>query len=102
MDTLARNLEILGQHLDLLPVEKQSVARWLCEEWRGGSSKLPRQLRFRIANHFTYNLALPDAPKWLTRELALELLASNKVAIARRKRTGASRSLPSGLRDLSK
>lgn len=102
MDSTARNLQILQKHLDLLPAEKQGVARWLCEEWRGGTSKLPRQLRFRIVNHFNYNLSLPDAPNWLLRELSLELLASSKVAIARRNRVGASRSAPIGPRLLPK
>nr|CEN54955.1 putative integron gene cassette protein [uncultured bacterium] len=86
MDSTERNLQILKQHLDLLPVEKQGVARWLCEEWLGGTSKLPRQIRFRIAKHFSYNLSLPDAPNWLVRELTLELLSSQKAVIARRNR----------------
>ena len=98
MESTARNLDLLEKHLDLLPPEKQSIARWLSEEWRGGDSKLPRQLRLRIANYFNYNLALPDAPNWLLRELSLELLASGKSSIARRSRVGASRRVPAGPR----
>jgi len=99
MESIARNLALLDKHLDLLPPEKQAVARWLCEEWRGGDSKLPRQLRIRIANYFSYNLTLPDAPNWLLRELSLELLASRKSDIARRDRVGASRRTPIGPRN---
>jgi hypothetical protein len=98
MNQIQRNLELLEKHLDLLPPEKQSVARWLCEEWRGGESKLPRQLRQRIWRHFAYDLSAPDSPAWLARELSLQLLAGNKVAIARRIRVGASRRLPLGPR----
>lgn len=98
MDSIQRSLELLEKHLDLLPPEKQGVGRWLCEEWRGGESKLPRQLRQRIHPYFAYNLSAPDAPAWLVRELSLELLAGNKVAIAHRNRVGASRRLPLGPR----
>jgi hypothetical protein len=98
MNSNKRSLEFLEKHLDLLPLEKQGIARWLCEEWRGGDSKLPRQLRNRVWRHFSYDLSLPDASEWLVRELSLELLAGSKVAIARRNRVGASRQLPSGPR----
>jgi hypothetical protein len=101
MDSFRRNLEILEKHLDLLPIEKQGVARWLCEEWRGGNAKLPRQLRSRISRHFAHNLSLPDAPIWLLRELSLELLASSKSAMVRRGRDGASRAHPNAPRGVS-
>ena len=96
MESTVRNLELIKKHLDLLPSEKQSIARWLSEEWRGGDIKLPRQLRFRIANYYNYDLTLPDAPNWLLRELSLELLATNKFSIARRNRLGANRHIPLG------
>lgn len=101
MDSITRNLALLDRHLDLLPCEKQSVARWLTEEWRGGDSKLPRQLRSRISRCFSYDLARQDAPLWLLRELALELLALSKSSIARRLRVGASRRQPVGPRSSS-
>jgi hypothetical protein len=101
MESLRRNLDILEKHLDLLPVEKQGVARWLCEEWRGGDAKLPRQLRSRISRHFAHNLSLPDAPSWLLRELSLELLASSKPDMVRRSRIGAGRANPNTPRGVS-
>ena len=100
MESSARSIEILEKHLDLLPVEKQSIARWLCESWRGTSAKLPRQLRHRITHLFALNLSSPDAPALLLRELTLELLATNKAAIAQRSRTGASRHVPNRPRSL--
>ena len=98
MCSTARNLKLLDRHLDLLPVEKQPIARWLCESWRGGEDRIPRQLRYRITKLFSYNLTLSDAPDWLPRELSLELLASNKSLIARRTRIGVTRRAPVKLR----
>jgi hypothetical protein len=84
MDSTHRNLHLLQEHMDLLPLDRQVPARWLCEQWRGGDTKLPRWLRRRISSSFNYNLLLPSAPTWLARELALQLLATSKFAIAQR------------------
>jgi hypothetical protein len=88
-------LQLLERHLDLLPQEKQPLARWLCE---GGASstRLPGKLRQRFSQVISSNAQGPDAPKRLLRELVLELLSQHRREIARRERVGGNRRSPLG------
>ena len=89
------SLQLLERHLDLLPSEKQPLARWLCE---GGAARtrFPGNFRRRFWRVLPVGIYGPDGPKRLVRELVLELLAKHRREIARRERVGASRRKPLG------
>jgi len=88
----ASALQLLERHLDLLPSDKQSLARWLCE---GGhtATRLPGRLRHRYANSVPSSA---ETPKRLLRELVLELLSQHRREIARRERLKSDRRTPLG------
>ena len=56
-ESTVKGLQMLDKHLDLLPLKKQIVAIWLCEEWRINGTKLPRQVRSRVSREFSYDLS---------------------------------------------
>ena len=88
-------LQLLERHLDLLPPEKQSLARWLCE---GGlsSARLPEKLRQRVWHVLPSGDQGTDWQKRVLRELVLDLLSNHRREIARRERVGGSRRSPLG------
>jgi hypothetical protein len=87
----ARNLELLGKHLDLLPPVKQPLARWLCEDWANSKKRLPGALRRKYWQLYPFELASSTAPERLLRELVLELLSQHRGLVLRRQRVGANR-----------
>lgn len=87
----ARNLELLGKHLDLLPPVKQPLARWLCEGWAGSKKRVPGALCTKYWQLYPFKLSSPTAPERLLRELVLELLSQNRVLVSRRQRVRADR-----------
>ena len=92
-------IEVLSQHLDLIPEERRPLAIWLTTEW-DHSSRFPSQIRSRFWQRVTYDLNAPDAPENVLRDLALELLAKNKQLVARRNRVGSSKDIPLGPRGI--
>ena len=87
----ARNLALLHKHLDLLPVPKQPLARWLCEHWAKSPKRLPGTLRQKYWQLYPFQLSSSEAPERLIRELVLELLSAHRGLVSRRERVGANR-----------
>ena len=97
-----RNLELLTRHLDLLPADKQPLARWLCEDWAKSPKRLPAKLCRRYWQIYPFQLGSASAPERLVRELVLELLSNHRRVITRRERVGANRNTGVGLRVVSR
>ena len=82
----ARSLELLALHGDLLPPDKRSVARWLCESWAVEPSPVPSWLRQKYWRSFPFSLHSADAPERMLRDLVLELLSQHKQQVLARGR----------------
>lgn len=80
------NFDILSKNYDLLSQEKQAVARWLCIEWKLGTSAAPKWLQRKYWQLFHFPLRELDAPEKMARELVLELLSAHKQEISVRQR----------------
>src|SRR5437588_12969055 len=87
------SLQLLERHLDLLPSEKQPLARWLCE---GGAARtrFPGNFRQRFWRVLPVGIYGPDGPKRLVRELVLERLAKHRREVGKRRRVGAGSCKP--------
>jgi hypothetical protein len=82
-----KRFDILCKNYDLLSLEKQAVARWLCEEWKFGEALAPKWLRHKYRQLFHFSLHEPDAPEKMARVLVIELLSTHRQEILSRRRS---------------
>lgn len=93
MKLSSTKIQLLEEHLDLLPTPKRELARWLCKYGNDPEAKMPNQL-WQIAHHsFPFHPQVHSRES-LVRRLTLDLLSKNKLEISRRIKVGASRHKP--------